>query len=81
MKKNLFLLLLASVCFLGIQRPNLEARQHSTGEKIDDALNYTKDKIDKAKDKVKDGFGKAKDKTKDGIDKAKDGLDKIKKKR
>lgn len=79
MKKNkLFLFLIVSVCFFSIHAPNLEAGHHNTpGQKVDDAIDYTKDKVnkakDKAKDKVKDGLNKAKDKIKDKVkDKIKD---------
>lgn len=79
MKKNkLFLILFVSACCFGVHVSNLEAHQHSTpGEKVDDAIDYTKDKVDEAKDKVKDGVDAAKDKVKDGLDAAKDSLDKI----
>lgn len=74
MKKNkLFLVLFVSACCFGVHTSNLEAHQHSTpGEKVDDAIDYTKDKVNEAKDKVKDGIDEAKDKIKDGVDKTKD---------
>lgn len=84
MKQNkLFLLLILSACLIGTQNTSLEANQHRTpGEKVDDAIDYTKDKFDEAKDKTKDTYDKVKDKTKegikDGIDKTKNGLDKLK---
>jgi hypothetical protein len=70
MKKNkLFASVLVSTCIFGVHMPSIEAHQHSTpGEKVDDAIDYTKDKIDQAKDKTKEGI----DKTKDGLDKVKD---------
>ena len=84
MKQNkLFLLLIVSACLVGTQYTGLEAHQHRTpGEKVDDAIDYTKDKYDEAKDKTKETYDKVKDKTKEGlktgIDKTKNGLDKVK---
>jgi len=84
MKQNkLFLLLLASACLVGTQYTGLEAHQHRTpGEKVDDAIDYTKDKVDEAKDKTKDTYDNVKERTKEsiknGIDKTKNGLDKAK---
>lgn len=71
MKKNkLFLVLTLGACLCGAYTTNLEARHHKTpGEKVDDAIDYSKDKLDKAKEKVLDGIENAKDKTKKGIDK------------
>lgn len=83
MKTNkLFLFLIVSVCLFSVHTPNLKAGHHSTpGQKVDDAIDYTKDKIkkakNKAKDKVKDGLNKAKDKVRNKI---KDDIDRLKNK-
>jgi len=80
MKKNILLFIpIITACFCGLA-PNVAAgQQRSTGEKVDDAIDYSKDKADKIKDKVKEGYEKTKDKVKDGYDKTKDKVkDKVK---